>query len=750
MRSVVSSGDSDSDIPQVIAHTKLVPPPLHEWAIRRPRLLRGVLASPVRLCVITGPAGAGKSMALAELHDAAPIATWLSLDRTDNDPVVLCWSLVESLRECFADFGDRYRHRLTTGGPAVVDEVVASIANELEHRGEPVRLVIDDVGLVEDADARRVLHTLARLLPDCTKMTIASRERAPIPLARLRVAGELLELDGHDLALTVDEADELLANRGVELERELVAELVDRTEGWPAGLQLAAMVLAASDARREFITRFHGTDRAVAEFLIAEVLDGIDPDRRTFMVETGLLERMSGDLCDAVTGRTGSTEVLRQLEQANAFVVPLDRDGRWFRYHHLFADLLVAELARRPSDEVAELHARASAWHRDHGHLTEAVCHALAAGQRRVAADLVCAGWWPLVSAGQVESARALICEFEDEEVASHQPLAIAAAFVAAFAGEHNDAKRLVRIASASSYEGEPPDGAASMKSSLAIMCGALAVDGVAAALVDGELAYGLEPVTSPWRSFAALVIGLARAMSDDMDGATPFFEEASSSPDDPVRAYALAELSLGQLARGECALAVDTACAAQQLVDDRFEDHLAAAVTYAARARTALAVGDDAAARVALYASERPMRSLGQAMPMDTTHAHLLLAEVAIDLEEHDLARSHITAAQQVTRTISDTGAMAEQLEVLGARLDDVAAHNTSPQPDEEPLTARELEVLALLPLALTTREIGEELYLSRNTVKTYLRRLYRKLGASARAEAVALARQQDLLPPC
>jgi LuxR family maltose regulon positive regulatory protein len=706
----------------------------------------GLAERAARLGVVSGPAGCGKSILLAQCYAVDPLPAWLSLWPEANDPVVLWWSLISSLGTVIGDFGRDYRDRLLIAGTAVLDDVVTSVTNELAEHQLPVHLFLDDVHLVENPTCRRSLHRFVSSLPDGVRVTIASRHSGVLPLARLRVEGQLIEITAADLAFPADMAREMLERLGATITTPQLELLVDRTEGWPAGLQLAGMALTRAGDPNEFVTDFHGTDREVADYLIGEVLETVTPDERDFMIETSILSRLSGGLCDAVTGRHAGAELLASLERSNAFIIALDRDGHWFRYHHLFADLLTAELQRRRPGDVAGLHARAFEWFRGDGQIAAAISHALAAGERDAAADLFCENWFTLVGTGRLGTVRGLLDRFADDEIAEHQPLAIAAAFANGIAGQTRAARRFLDAAERTTYDRLPPDGAASMESSLALTRGSLALDGVDAALADGQKAYGLEPPGSTGHQLAALIVGLALVMQGEFDESTPYFERAEQGPDEISRVYALAELSLGQLDRGEHDRAAATAAEACRLIVELGgEDLFVAATAHAAAAIAAVALGDERRARIDLRAATRPVESLGQAMPMDAIHARIQLARAALAVDQQDLARHHLREARAVTDAVDDVGIMREQIDDLTARLN----VESEARPDGPPeFTDREVEVIALLGTPLTTKEIGEELFLSRNTIKTYLRRIYRKLGAASRDEASLIAEGLDLVP--
>jgi len=746
MVDVLSAEEEGFESP-IIAQTLLVPPRARPETVDRPALVTRRLSSPARLGVVSGPAGCGKSILLAQCYALDPFPAWLSLSPSANDPVVLWWSLISSLRTLVDDFGRDYRDRLLIAGTAVLDDVVTSVTNELAEHQLPVHLFLDDLHIVKNPTCRRSLHRFVSSLPDGVRMTIASRDSAPLPLARLRVEGELIKITAAELAFSAEVAKEMIERLGATIDTPHLEILLDRTEGWPAGLHLAGMALTRASDPNDFVTDFHGTDREVADYLIGEVLETVTPEERDFMIETSILPRLSGGLCDAVTGRHDGAELLAKLERTNAFIIPLDRDGHWFRYHHLFADLLTAELQGRRPGDMAGLHVRAFEWFRGDGQTAAAIPHALAAGDRDAAADLFCRNWFTLVGTGRVGTVLALLDRFADDEITGHQPLAIAAAFATGFAGQARAAKRFLDAAGCTTYDRPPPDGAVSMESSLALTRGSLALDGVDAALADGLKAYGLEPPGSTGYQLAALIVGLALVMRGDVDEATPYFEQVDQGPDEISRVYALAEISLGQLDRGEHDRAAASAAEACRLVTElRSEDLFVAATAHAAAALAAVAMGDERRARVDLRAAARPINSVGQAMPMDATHTRIQLARAALSVGQQDLARDHLREARAITDAFDDVGIMRKQIDDLTAQLADV---ENQARPDGPPeFTDREVEVIALLGTSLTTREIGEELFLSRNTIKTYLRRIYRKLGAASRDEAVLIAEGLNLAP--
>jgi LuxR family maltose regulon positive regulatory protein len=315
---------------------------------------------------------------------------WLSLDAGDNDPVRFWRHVVAALDRARPGIGERVAPLLGPP-PSSFDGLATALVNELVQPGEDeIVLVLDDYHLIDAQQVHQPLEFLLEHLPAGSRLVVASRSDPPLRLARLRAAGQLAELRAGDLRFTAEEAAALLREAiGADLPGAAVAALAARTEGWAAGLQLAALSLRGQADVTTFVTAFGGTHRYVLDYLAEEVLEGQPEELRTFLLETSVLERLSGELCDAVTGRTGGQVMLEQVERANLFLVPLDEVRGWWRYHHLFADLLRARLQQQHPGRLTALHRNAAAWSAEHGLADDAVRHAVAAGETTWAARLI-------------------------------------------------------------------------------------------------------------------------------------------------------------------------------------------------------------------------------------------------------------------------------------------------------------------------------------------------------------------------
>src|SRR5918993_1632736 len=375
-----------------ILATKLYVPPPRPRVVLRPRLIEHLNESLHRkLTLISAPAGFGKTTLVSEwVAGCERPAAWLSLDEGDNDPTRFLSYLVAALQTIAPNIGEGVLGALRSPQPPPTRSTLTNLLNEIAAVEDDFVLVLDDYHVV---DARAVDDTLAFLLdhlPPRMHLIIATREDPQLPLARLRARGQLTEVRAADLRFTPSEAAEFLKGvMGLNLSEEDVAALETRTEGWIAGLQLAALSMRGREDVPGFIRAFAGDNRYIVDYLVEEVLQRQPERTRSFLLQTSILERLSGPLCDAVTGQERSNALLEALERGNLFVVPLDDRRHWFRYHHLFADVLRARLMEEQPDRAPTLHRRASEGYERNGSPTDAIRHALAAEDFERAAGLV-------------------------------------------------------------------------------------------------------------------------------------------------------------------------------------------------------------------------------------------------------------------------------------------------------------------------------------------------------------------------
>jgi LuxR family transcriptional regulator, maltose regulon positive regulatory protein len=377
----------------VLLATKLHMPASRPGLVPRPRLLARLDEGLARgLVLVCGPAGYGKTVLLADwARRGGRSAAWLSLDAGDNDPGRFWRHAVAALDRARPGTGDRVAPLLGPPAPASFQGLVMALINELAAQpddGEAL-LVLDDYHVIGSPQVHESLAFLLEHRPAGICVVLASRSDPPLPLARLRARGQLTEIRVAELRFTPAEAAELLQHMASGLPDASVAALAVRTEGWAAGLQLAALSLRGQDDAAAFVAAFTGSHRYVLDYLAEEVLERQDKQLRTFLLETSVLDRLSGPLCDAVTGRQGSQALVEQAERAGLFVVPLDEVRGWWRYHHLFADLLRARLQQEQPGRAAQLHRNAAAWYSERGLAEDAIGHAAAAGEMLWAARII-------------------------------------------------------------------------------------------------------------------------------------------------------------------------------------------------------------------------------------------------------------------------------------------------------------------------------------------------------------------------
>jgi len=379
-----------------ILATKLYVPPPRPHVVPRPRLIErldGGLHH--KLTLIAAPAGFGKTtLVSAWVAGCARPVAWLSLDAGDNDPTRFLLHLVAAVQTIAPTIGAGVVGALQSPQPPPPEPLLTALLNDISTIPDHVVLVLDDYHLIEAPLVDTALAFLLEHLPSQMHLVIATREDPPLPLARLRARDHVTELRAADLRFTPSEAAAFLNPvMGLTLSPADIAALDERTEGWIAGLQLAALSLQGHQDVAGFIRAFAGDHRYIADYLVDEVLQRQPEGVRHFLLQTAILDRLHGPLCDAVTGQEGGNARLEALERGNFFVVPLDEQRHWYRYHHLFADVLSAHLLAEQPAQVPTLHRRASAWYEQHGSATDAIRHALAAADVARAANLVELAW---------------------------------------------------------------------------------------------------------------------------------------------------------------------------------------------------------------------------------------------------------------------------------------------------------------------------------------------------------------------
>jgi LuxR family transcriptional regulator, maltose regulon positive regulatory protein len=739
-----------------LVESKLHPPSARPGIVPRTALVDQLLASQAApfVCVVA-PAGYGKTTVLGQWAErTGRRVAWVSVDRRDNDPVVLLTYLAAGLDRA-EPIDPEVFQALAAPGVSVVATVVPRFTSAVSAMTEPVALVLDHVELLDNRECLDAVAELAVQLPKGSQLVLASRRTPPLPVALLRAQGQMLEVGIDELAMDQPEARALLEGAGVGLADADMTELTSRTEGWPVGLYLAALAMKAGGQPHHAGFRFTGDDRFMADYLHSELLTQLPPELMTFLTRTAVLDRLSGPLCDAVLDTRGSGRVLSSLEDSNLLLVPLDRHRQWYRYHHLFRELLQAELERREPELVQTLHTRAAAWCEANGLAELAIDHAQAAGDADRVARLVTSLVIPTYASGRVDTVLRWLAWFEDQGLVEHDPsLAVLGAWVQALVGRPARAERWAdaaerrgAAAEAASVAQTPPDGSTT-ESYLAMLRGLLCRNGVGRMRADAQVAVaGLGPA-SPFRTTALLLEGLSDLLDGQADQADPILAQAVElgrrTGALPAASTALAERCLVAIGRQDWGQAETLAEQALALLQTgRLNDYIMSPLVHAVAARTALHRGDLPRANEYLARAARLRPLLTYAIPSLAVQTLLELGRAYLTLDDAAGARTVLRQARGILQLRPDLGVLPDQAEELQAKLETLRGGI----PGVSTLTTAELRLLPLLPTHLSFQEIGQRLYISKNTVKTQAVSIYRKLGASSRSEAVQRLQEIGLL---
>jgi LuxR family maltose regulon positive regulatory protein len=727
--------------------TGLTVPDVRAGSVARTPLVNRLRAEDSPVVTVVSPAGCGKTNVIAQWaeKEARPFA-WLSIGE-DDDPLALCRAIALALG------------RVVAIDPSVLDALAArrcslrsaisALASAVTSLDQPFVLALDDVHRLRARECGEVIRGLAEQIPHGASLVLAGRALPWIPSARLKVAGRLTEIGPAQLALSRREIEVLLHSLGVELDDEEIAELATRTEGWTAGVYLAALAIReARDAPGSGAT--DGAHRSLADYFEGEYLSSLSPNDLGFHLHTSVLDTMCGSLCDAVLRAEGSGRRLAAIERSGLFLVPLDRQGEWFRYHPQFRAVLRGELGRSEPKLVRVLNRRAAAWCQANGEPEAAIAYAHAAGDVELVARLVATRALPAWSAGGCAVVETWFDWFDETSGLENYPaIAVLGAWVHALRGRAAAAARWLDVASCSTVDDPPSDGSKSFESWIAVVRAAMCREGPLQMQADAEYALRELGPASRWRPTALLLHGAAKILLGDTDGAEVSMADAAEVAESvgatPSLIAALAEQSLLLAGRGDDERASAEALQARRLVDEhQLDDYIRSAIAFAASARAALRAGDFELARADLEKARSLRPHLSHALPWYSVHASVELARVELCLLDVPGARAWMAHAGEIARRRPDLGVLRAELGDLEAEIDRVAE---AQEKKASTLTAAELRLVPFLATHLSFREIGSHLYVSRNTVKTQAISIYRKLGVSSRGEAIERAAELGLI---
>src|SRR5215469_2154144 len=724
------------ELGQVLLDAKLSVPHPRPGAISRAKLVETARLSDRRIVTVTAPAGYGKSTFLAQWANAEDRrVAWVSLDRFDDDPANLLVSLASAY--CQAGLG-RADLVADVGGPGVSVLGRAAPLLAAEFRASPCAfvLMLDDLHELRSSACHDVLSVLILAIPRGSQLAAASRSEQP-HLPRLRASGDALEFEAGDLALDADGAQQIFANARVSLTPEQADAVTKRTEGWPAGLYLAALIAKQSSGQEWSVS---GDDRYVADYLYSESLTRQPKDMQRFLRRTAVLDQLCGPVCEAVLGSSAAAIQLRRVEASSLFLIPLDHRRQWYRYHALYREFLLGVLRRTEPGIIMTLHQRAADWYESNGSPALALEHLLKAADWDRSTRLAAALTLPAYCAGQLKTIQRWFRAIGDANIERYPPLAVHRCWEAALTGDTAQAVRWAAFVDAASFDGVPADGSASFQSARANLRAAMCASGPEPMMADAAFAVGHEPAWSSWRADSLAQLGEAHLLAGHLDEARSVFTEASAvaglKGNTDTSVMCDSHLALLAIDRGNWQEAAGRLERALATIDEkRMYDYVVCLL--------ALHSGDLREAHRQLARAMRARPSATYALPLVAVRLRLQLAKVFLAIAE-------VVAARQMLREIDDILSHRPALGTLAGEVEQfrhALASSATGVTGLSPLTPAELRLLPYLQTHLTAGAIAERLYVSSHTVRTEVKSIYRKLGATSRSEAVQMATTIGLL---
>src|SRR5215216_1219106 len=477
--SVFSSEDAEAPPAlqqlDLLLETKLHPPPVRRKWLSRPRLVGELDRATERpVTLVAAPAGYGKTTVVAQWLDMMTdrSVAWVGLDAADNDPVRLWVHVATALARAGRPIADDVGELVSLNSNKITTNVLPKIINSLAALRHPIMVILDDFHFVRADACLEQVDFVIEHLPANAGMMIITRADPDLHVGRLRVAGKLAEIRADRLSFDAGEAFAMLAAEGVRLSETAQSELMDRTEGWPAGLYLATLLLAGQDDPDRIVHQLSGDNRVIGDYLTEEVLSRHPAGIRSFITSISILERFSAQLCDHLLETTGSSNTLHDLERSNLFLMALDPERHWFRFHHLFAAVARSALQAEDPNRVAILHDRAADWFATHGFTDEAVSHAIAAGSWARASQLLQTNWIRYVDAGRTATVQSWLQALQARESEAEPAVLVTAAWMALATGDEASLNRLLFLLADIHDDAALPDGARSVESAVAIIRG--------------------------------------------------------------------------------------------------------------------------------------------------------------------------------------------------------------------------------------------------------------------------------------
>jgi LuxR family maltose regulon positive regulatory protein len=745
-----------SPLPYDVVESRIQLPVLRSGLVSRTALVNRLRATDsVPVVAVTAPAGYGKTTVLAQwaARDSRPFA-WISVDERDRDPIVLLRHIAAALHSVEPLEPD-VLEALAAPGASVWTAALPRLGAALSVF-EPLVIVLDDLHLLESAETLEAITVLADHVPTESVLVLAGRVTPNLPFAALRAAGKLIEVGIDHLALSPKEGQLLLRSTGVELSLNEVTKLVHECEGWPAALYFAGLGRAnerASHRNAEKPIQLAGRDRSLADYFRAEYLSRLRPEDLRFLRRTSVLEQMTGDLCDSVLGEEGSARRLRRIERSNLFLVPLDHQRVSYRYHRLFRDVLTEELDRCEPELVPDLHSSAADWYETHGDPESALDHAHAAHDVRRVARILAAIALPLYHSGRVVTVERWLARFDNPVLLKRYPMvALQGSWIHALRGRSAEAKRWLDVAE-SDLAGTGSPGTAAQRSWATAIRAALCSEGVYQMIADAETALVGVARDNPVRPCALMALGAGYMLLGQNERADAILAEAAAEAHRlgaiDTHVVAIGERSIIAAAQNDAPAAEKLALEAQELVEkSSLNGYGTTAIALAASARASLRRGRWDEARADLEEVRGLSPSLNsESFPWFAVQVRIELARSYLALRETNEVQSVLSEIHELLREHPYVGVLVDETEALEREIEAIPSGGGT----SAGLTPAELRLLPFLTTHLSFREIGDLLYVSRNTIKTQAISVYRKLGVTSRSEAIACATQLGLVesPP-
>jgi LuxR family transcriptional regulator, maltose regulon positive regulatory protein len=713
--------------------------------VPRLRLIEKLKESTAPVVLLSAPSGYGKSVLLEQWAEEDPRPfTSIILGDLHNDPGMLVASIVEAL-ERVEPMPDDVSTALQAPEPSIESIVLPRLGRALGDRTVPMVLVLDDLERIESPQALAVIVAIAGQLPSGSRLALACRTEPALPIGRLRAHRMLTELGRAELMMTKAECAALLVGLGVELTSMQLDAMILHAEGWAAALYLAGLALTEQPDLDGAISRFAGDDRIVVDYIKEEFLASVSQRRLEFMRRASVLDRLSGDLCDAVLGRTGSARTLVDLSRSNSLLTPLDRRDEWFRFHPMFREMLRSELHRVEPGREKKLNLRASEWWAEQGDWDRAIQYAIEAGDTARAGELLWLGVPRYMTRGRVATVIGWLGRLGEEAIASNPALSLTAAFGGITRGAGAQAEHWIAVARSLLRAEVDMGESLDLLPGLALAEAGLARAGVEAMCASTEVAAKDLGDQSPWLSMCCMLDGVGLHLRGLREPAQRRLMEGArrgsvSAP--TIQVLALAQLALLAIEGGDWPLAESLAAQARAQVNrSGLIEYPMVALAMAVSALVESRFGRVDKAVADMRIGMDLLGQLDEFAPWYEVEARIALARCAARLGDAPVAVAFLDEAKRLLKRTPDALVLGAWIEESDRAVEALSVSEVSG------LSPAELRVLQFLPGHLSYPQISAETFVSPNTVKTQAQSIYRKLGASSRRQAVELAQEAGLL---